>query len=344
MHFFDQNENIDPTILNANLREIEQLVGKTALHNKELQIRLGMSSLLMNNFASFTQNLSTYKNHLVQNMTDDEVGDIPALSLGQGTLTNAQLEAGVIGIEYESEHSRIAFQENSFGEHIPALSSTFSAEGVTLEHPELIFSRDAAWAQVLDTQSVIINAAFPPAIRNNYNYVKVFSILPNSAVRLVTPALGSNLSNRLATFPEGYFASEMSIESLGVNMGNGTYLHSVGLVDIGYRKFFDEGLIIKEIPITAAYYATLAGAELDFLHDLNNERLSQIASLIITQKDSSGSTVGTTYASDTDDYPLASAININTSAVTLEVAIHLRKYSNSSPLLRGIKLQLTRTT
>jgi len=347
MKYFKQNDNIDPTIVNQNFSEIEILTARAAQFVKELSQRHTMTNMLLNNHSL----IKTYDGALATAVIESMTGGtdyiyMPGITFmtGPTSMEHIQLENGYLSLAFQSETSRIASRTNKFQERIPSENTVYAADNSqTMVSPELIFSQDAAWAESLEASDVNITATFPPSLETKYNYVKMLPVLPDTSLELITPNLSPIVRNTIGHFPEGHFGSQLVVKSTGRGTGAGAFLHNAGLVDVGWRDFYEAGSVTKRITVNATEYASITSAELSIAFGLNYSRLGQIAQLKIKQFDAGNSLVGTVYDSDVDTYPLASSVAIDANTTSISVTVSLKRYANSSAIIKGVVLNLLRS-
>jgi len=335
MHTFELNENIDPNIINANHRELQTLIAQAVTYNQALRARYDMMNNIIANLVLPAPNGAL--NTSISDTSDGRLF-IPAIVLDGGSVVDGfELTHGLLGLEAESESSLIATSMNSmFGERVPAAGAVITADdnigsGIELINPELIFSPDAMWAQVVSVPELRITGTFPPGLTNQYNTVAVSGALHAAG----TSVRGLEVTNSIGYQPESYFDYEVELISKGLSLGDRTYLHSVGMVRVSNRVYTKTSSTLTFIvTATPAGKTGLNYVELDFASNLNAQLLSDIASITIYHADDPADEL---YNSESDTYPLASSLTI-VDGEALLLSITLKQYNNSSPLLRGVRL------
>lgn len=338
MHFFEMNENIDPEILNANLREIEDIVSNAMAYNTALRKRHDISTLILNNLAI----AGDYTNlQEVLNSYSSGVLHLPAWWLynRSGSPSNFALAEGGLGLAWSEDGTKSLIatnRVNEFGENVPSASAVFEVDSSdTLVNPELIFSPNAVWAQQLSERDVQITGTFPPGLSNEFNYIRLISLVA-----------GTSLSNQRFSavngtqyYPESYFDYQFILRSRGLGNGS-TYLHPVGAVDIGFRNFYNSSTLNFDIDIPTDV-TSLDALSASWLSNLNAQAIGQIADITVGEGTDAEAAAGNViYQSAVDTYPLASSIAISDTN-KLFFTITLKKYANSSPLLRGLNITMS---
>jgi len=341
MKQLDQNDNIDPVILNENFREVQTLISRASAFNQALRKRDAIQTMILSRLALKNLALDDITS-ISQTLTGNSSKYYFPASIMYKHKTNSErisLDTGLLGLEPipDSEVSLVSTQlNNEFGDRIPSSNTQYQIDNSVdeLSMPELIFSPDSVWAQRLSQKTVIITATFPAGLQNRYNFVKSLGIIEGTSLswKKQTPSV----VNQVGYFPESFFDYQFILKSTGIADGD-AFLHTIGMVDIGFREFPETGNLEFLTGINKTDHDSISTLEMMIPFDLSKQQLSQIMRIELIPK-VSGSLSEPIYNSDVDTYPLASSITVPANTDDVMVRITMRRYSNSSALIQGMTL------